>query len=110
MTNYSSGHDAEKRVAEWLQNQGFKVAELNWKTRYCEIDIVARQASVVWFVEVKARQNSAHGHGYDYVTPKKLQQMRFSAEMWVSNNSWSGDYRLAVVSMDGQEITFIEIE
>lgn len=108
MTNYASGHTAEKYAAEHLEQQGFKVKELNWKTRYCEIDIVAEKNKTVWFVEVKSRKNSRQGFGYEYITPKKLNQMRFAAEMWVQNHKWSGDYRLAVISIDGEEITLIE--
>ncbi len=106
-TNYASGHDAEKAAAEYLSEQGFKIKELNWKTRYCEIDIVAEKHKTIWFVEVKSRSGSGQGYGYEYVTPKKLQQMRFAAEMWVQNNNWNADYRLAVISIDNQEITFI---
>ena len=108
MTNYQSGHDAEKQAAEYLKQHGFKIRELNWKTKYCEIDIVAEKDKVVWLVEVKYRRTGGQGYGYEYVTTKKLQQMHFAAEMWVQNHNWKGDYRLAVISIDGDEITFIE--
>ena len=108
MTNYSAGHSAEVRAAEYLKQNGFKIIELNWKTRYCEIDIVAEREKAVYFVEVKSRKNSSQGYGLDYITPKKLQQMRFAAEMWVSNHEWKGEYQLAAVGVDGEEITLIE--
>lgn len=108
MTNYQSGHDAEKLAADYLRRHGFKIRELNWKTKYCEIDIVAEKDKAIWFVEVKFRKNDRQGLGYEYVTTKKLQQMHFAADMWVQNYSWSGDYRLAVISIDGRAITFID--
>lgn len=108
MTNYASGHAAEKQAATYLVKHGFKIRELNWKTRYCEIDIVAEKDKTVWFVEVKSRKNNSHGYGYEYVTPKKLRQMQFAAEMWVQTNNWNGDYRLAVVSIDNDEISLID--
>lgn len=107
-TNYKSGHDAEKSAAGYLQSIGYQIIELNWKTRYCEIDIVAQKDKTVWLVEVKYRKNTSQGYGYEYVTPKKLQQMHFAAEMWVQNRNWRGDYRLAVVSIDQNRVTFIE--
>ncbi len=108
MTNYASGHAAEKQAAEYLKQQGFKIRELNWKTRYCEIDIVAEKDKTIYFVEVKSRKNGSQGYGYEYVTSKKLQQMQFAAEMWVQSNRWKGTYQLAVVSIDGDELTFID--
>ncbi len=107
MTNHASGHEAEKRAAVYLEEQGFRIKELNWKTQYCEIDIVAEKDKTIWFIEVKSRKNSSQGYGYEYVTPKKLQQMHFAGEMWVQSNGWNGDYRLAVVSIDGDAVTFI---
>ncbi len=108
MSNHQSGHDAEKQAAEYLQKQGFKIHELNWKTKYCEIDIVAEKDKSVYFVEVKSRRSSSQGYGYEYVTPKKLQQMHFAAEMWVQHHNWGGKYQLSVISIDDGEITFIE--
>lgn len=108
MTNHRTGHDAEKRAAEYLKLKGFRIRELNWKTRYCEIDIVAEKAKLVYFVEVKYRRNTNQGYGVDYITPKKLQQMQFAAEMWVSNHDWAGDCQLAVISIDAEEISFID--
>jgi Holliday junction resolvase-like predicted endonuclease len=110
MTNYQSGHDAEKLAAEYLKTTGFKVLELNWKTRYCEIDIVAAKAKRVYFVEVKSRKTLLQGSGFDYVTTKKLQQMAFAAEMWVNEQKWAGDYQLAAVSIDAGHVSFIEID
>lgn len=108
MTNYQSGHDAEKQAAAFLKQNSYEVHELNWKTRYCEIDIVAKKDKIVWFIEVKSRRTNSQGFGYEYVTPKKLQQMTYAANMWVQSNDWSGDYRLAVISIDGEQITLID--
>lgn len=108
MTNYSSGHSAEKQAAVYLIHQGFKLHEMNWRTRWCEIDIVAEKNKVIYFVEVKSRESLDYGSGLDYITAKKLKQMKFAAEFWVSQHEWSGDYRLAVVAIDGGELEFIE--
>lgn len=108
MTNYSAGHDAEKHAADYLKKRGYKIKELNWKTRYCEIDIIAEKQKIIWFIEVKSRKNSSQGFGYEYVTSTKLRQMQFAAEMWVQENSWSEDCRLAVVSVDAGDFTLID--
>lgn len=108
MSNYSAGHSAELRAADFLVEKGFMVTEINWKTRYCEIDIVAEKDKAMYFVEVKYRKNSNQGYGLEYITPKKLNQMRFAAELWVSNNNWSGDYQLAAIGIDGDIITLVD--
>lgn len=102
------GRDAEARVAEYLRGIGYVIRDQNWRTRYCEIDIVAQCRNVVWFVEVKYRRTAAQGEGYEYITPKKLSQMKFAAEMWVAHARWSGEYRLAVMSVSDHAIELIE--
>lgn len=108
MTNYQTGHDAEKQAAKYLVKQGFKIRELNWKTKFCEIDIVAEKDKTIHFVEVKSRKNSYQGTGLEYITPKKLKQMSFAAEMWVQGSGWPGDYQLSAISIDAEDITFID--
>ncbi len=70
MSNYSTGHQAEKAAAMYLSEHGYEISELNWKTPICEIDIVALKDSVVYFVEVKYRKNNFQGSGFDYITSK----------------------------------------
>ena len=41
---------------------------------------------------------------------KKLKQMKFAAEMWISDNNWSKDSLLQVASVDNKSnIEVIEI-
>lgn len=108
MASTDTGRQAEARAAAYLRHQDFKVREHNWHTRFCEIDIVAEKAGTVYFVEVKYRHNEKQGKGLDYITPRKLRQMRFAAELWVQEHNWRGAYELAAIGIDGEEIEFIE--
>ncbi len=110
MTNFQTGHDAEKVAAEFLVAHGYEILELNWRTPVCEIDIVAKHKNTIYFVEVKYRSNSFQGTGLDYITPKKLKQMEFSAQCWVEAEKWSGDYRLSAIEVtsDFEVSDFIE--
>ena len=103
MSNHAAGHLAEQHAAKFLERHGYKILEINWRTQLCEIDIVAKKGDVVYMVEVKYRVSELFGSGFDYITPKKLRQMRFSAEMWVSNNNWEGDYTLAAIELSGND-------
>lgn len=109
MSNYQSGHNAEKRAAKYLESLGFKIREMNWKTRYCEIDIVAEKDGRIYFTEVKYRRNAKQGLGLDYITPKKVKQMQFAAELWASNHNWQKEYQLAAVSIDADQMMFIDM-
>ncbi len=100
-TNYAHGHIAEQHAAAHLKRLGYKIVEINWKTRYCEIDIVAEKSGCIYFVEVKYRQSAAQGLGFDYITPKKLDQMTFAALLWVQAHNRSKEYCLAAIEAAG---------
>ena len=110
MTNFQTGHDAEKVAADFLLAHGYEIIELNWRTPVCEIAIVAKRNKTIYFVEVKYRSNNHQGTGLDYITSKKLKQMEFSAQCWVQEEKWTGDYRLSAieVSNDFKVTDFIE--
>lgn len=109
MTNFQTGHDAEKTAAEYLQKKGYKIIDINWKTKYCEIDIIAQKDKSIYFVEVKYRNNDSYGSGLDYITPKKLKQMTFAAEMWIQQNNTKFNYQLAALELSSNpnSINFI---
>lgn len=101
MTNFSHGRAAEAAAIEYLKQNSFKILTQNWRTRYCEIDVVAQKDKVIYFVEVKYRQGDQQGSGLDYITPKKLKQMNLAARFWASDNNWQDDYRLAALEVSG---------
>lgn len=97
----ATGHMAEGVAAEYLRKQGHKILERNWRTRWCEIDIVTQKNNVVYFVEVKYRQNAAFGDGLEYITSAKLRQMTFAAELWIASHKSDCDYQLLAVAVTG---------
>lgn len=105
------GNQAEQAVAELLKKQGYKILDRNWKTKVCEIDIVAGRDKVIYFVEVKFRSGQAQGSGLEYIGPQKLHRIHFAAEVWVQAHSYEGDYRLLAVDVGfyGHEFIVNEI-
>ena len=107
------GRGAEGAVAIFLTQHGYKILDRNWRTRWCEVDIIALKNKVVYFIEVKYRINDSQGSGFDYIGPQKLRQLMFAAEFWTSQKNWTGDYRLLAASVSGldeYQIKIIEVE
>jgi len=113
-TSKSIGDEAENKVAEYLRAQGHEILERNWKTKWCEIDIISMKDRKVYFTEVKYRKTTTHGSGIAAITPKKLQQMAFAAEYYaIALDIIGTDMILAVASVSGPEFaidTYLEIE
>lgn len=65
----------ETEAARFLELLGYVVVERNVRTRYGELDIVARDGAVLVFVEVRTKSKTTHGHPFetiDYRKQKKL--------------------------------------
>lgn len=108
MTNFAHGREAEAAAARYLEQQGYKVLEQNWRTKACEIDIVATKNKTAYCVEVKYRQNDSHGTGLEYITPTKQKQMKFAAEVWAAKSHWHDDFTLAAVEVSGADYEITE--
>lgn len=53
------GREGETRAALWLQMKGWRIVARRVRTPRGEIDLIARRAGVVAFVEVKWRRRAA---------------------------------------------------
>lgn len=110
MNTTDIGKEAEERVAKQLVSRKHKIIAMNWRTKWCEIDIVSKLDGCVYFTEVKYRSSGSWGEGLDYITPKKLKQMNFAAEFWVEDNNWTGEATLLGASVNSDfEVEIIEI-
>lgn len=108
------GDRAEEAATEYLVGLGHEILERNWKTKYCEIDIVSVKDDVVYFVEVKYRKLNKWGDGLDAITKTKLKQMKFASRVYdLYNKLYKFDRRLAVISLSGETPTvdkYLEVE
>ena len=55
------GSEKERLACEYLEKKGYSIVTTNYWCRYAEIDIVAKEADVLVFVEVKYRGNAHYG-------------------------------------------------
>lgn len=109
MTNYEHGHRAELIAADHLRVIGWIILDINWRTVWCEIDIVASMDNTVCFFEVKYRINDRQGTGIEYITQKKLSQMSRAAESWIQKHTVYDDYTLGVIEVSGKDYTITNV-
>ena len=106
-TTRDIGNAGEQAAADWLTADGHEIIARNWRTRYCEIDIVSMKDDVLWLTEVKYRKNDDFGGGLAAITAKKQRQMRFAAELFMAKHpQYEGcDMRLLAVAVEGNPLT-----
>jgi putative endonuclease len=89
------GSAAEDLVAVHLAHSGWEIVERNARTRYGELDIVARDGHTLVFVEVKAgRTGSAYGPERPVLGVDRRKQLRVRrlATAWIAENRGAVHY------------------
>ena len=104
LTTRDIGDNGEDAATACLEDDGHIIIARNWRTKWCEIDIVSLKDETLYFTEVKYRKNAEFGDGLAAITTKKQQQMRFAAELFAAKfQIFAGrDMRLLAVSVSGE--------
>lgn len=103
ITTKELGDKAEDFVAEFLKQEKHEILARNWRTKFCEIDIISKYGENYYFTEVKFRKNNDFGGGEAAISKNKVDQMRFAAEFFAyKNNIKNSEMRLAAAIVEGE--------
>ena len=69
------GLEGETRACRALEARGYRILQRRYRTRFGELDVVARHEQTVVFVEVKARRGRAFGDPAASVTAEKQRRL-----------------------------------
>jgi putative endonuclease len=101
------GRAAERLAVTYLQRQAYRIIAVNQRVGRGEIDIIARRAGVLAFIEVKARRTRTCGAPEDAVTPRKRRQIARLATLWLGSHPRSlagvSDVRFDIIAIDALE-------
>jgi putative endonuclease len=81
--NRALGIYGERVAAAHLRSLGMVVLACNWRCRFGEIDLVARDGSTLVICEVKTRTGSTHGTPLEAVIGRKATRLRRLAAYWL---------------------------
>ncbi len=106
-TNQELGAYGEQLASQFLEGLGFEIVDRNYRCKFGEIDIVARDEDTIVIVEVKTRSNVTFGLPAEAVTNRKVQTLRRLAAHWMSEakqpvNAVRIDVISVVMSSDGE--------
>jgi len=90
-------------IARWrLILAGYRIVETNYRTRYGEIDIVAKDGDDLVFVEVKTKRSKEYGQPEEAVDERKQNKITRMALMYLTEREGGRDVacRFDVVTVD----------
>lgn len=98
--NKPLGDRGEALAAARLEAAGWTVTHRNFRLGHREIDLVARRAETVAFVEVKTRGGLGYGHPLEAITARKRREIGQVAAAWIERHGRPEDvYRFDAVSV-----------
>lgn len=106
------GKWGEELATRLIQAQGYIIEARNYRTKYGEMDIIARKDETLVFIEVKTRTNRAYGLPEDSITRDKRQRLEAVAQCYLQDHpQFTGEWRIDVIAIEkksGLEIPDVE--
>ena len=102
------GRLGEVRAEQALVQKGYEILARNYVSAGSEIDLIARDGSVIVFVEVKTRTGS-FARGREAVTRAKQKRICKGAIYYMMRNGlMNRQARFDVIEIQGERVTHIE--
>ena len=106
--SHACGVLGEIRAEQILMDKGYAILARNYVSPGAEIDLIARDGSVIVFVEVKLRTGRASS-GRQAVTPAKQRRICKGALHYMMKSSlMNRQARFDVIEIQGERVTHIE--
>lgn len=80
----ATGRAGEEAAAAFLVGLGYRIIARNLRFKAGEIDLVAREAGALVFVEVKTRSSATFGSAAEAITPRKQRQLLLLASIYLT--------------------------
>lgn len=99
MSSRSQGQLGELEAARYLRSIGCDIIASNYRCRFGEIDIIAREGDTLVFVEVKTRSAGMALLPREAVTTSKQQKLCRAALHYLAQNSLDAPMRFDVIEV-----------
>lgn len=91
------GKLGETKALEYLQQKGYEIIDKNYRTRYSEIDIIAKDHDFLVFVEVRSKSNEDFGRPEETIDHNKIKKINKNAEYYIANQNYDGRARIDAI-------------
>lgn len=97
--SHKQGEEGELLAKQHLVKEGYDVLEQNWRYKKYEIDLIAKKAQTIVFVEVKTRKNNTFGEPELFVTRQKQSFIIAAANQYLKENNINLESRFDIIAI-----------
>jgi len=98
------GDSGERVAALALQQRGYTILARNFRTRLGEMDLIARDADGLAFIEVRTRRGRAAGTPEESLSPRKRVRLFAVAQQYLQDHpeyaDWTWRIDLVAIELD----------
>jgi putative endonuclease len=111
-SRYEKGKEGERAAADYLCKCGLKILDRNFRCPLGEIDLIAKDAKTIVFVEVRSRKGDQFCSPEESLSPQKLRRIG-KAALWYLKRQGMADsfmrFDVVAISWTGEkpEISWI---
>ncbi|VAW61090.1 hypothetical protein MNBD_GAMMA09-483 [hydrothermal vent metagenome] len=99
----SKGKAAEGFACRYLEQNGLRLIEKNFHSRFGEIDLIMQHENALVFVEVRYRKNQSFGGAKASITPGKQSRIKKTALFYMQKKGREFNARFDVIAMTGND-------
>ncbi len=95
-----TGRYGEKLAAQYLLKKGYQIVAANWRCALGEIDLIARQADTLVFVEVRTRRASSTAAAFESIIARKQKRLHRLAEAYLAQQGlYESAWRIDLIAI-----------
>ncbi len=95
----SMGKLAEMKACEYLEKKRYKLIDVNYSSRFGEIDLIMKKGRYICFIEVKMRNEKSIASPKEFVDSSKQSRIIKTAQIYLANNICNLQPRFDVVEV-----------
>ena len=100
------GNLGEQLARQYLQDRGYEIMGAGVRTKFGELDLVAREGETIVFIEVKTRRGEEHGTPEEAIDAHKQAHLRACAHAYLSEkNLLAASFRIDAIAIELNEAT-----
>lgn len=97
--NNLTGAWGEALAAEYLRKKRYQILAAGYRSRFGEIDLIARNRKFLVFVEVKLRKSADFARAMEYVDKRKQDKLRTTASVYLGAHPMNLQPRFDVIEI-----------
>jgi len=100
MTKIKIGKIGEEIARNYLVKNNYEIKANNFRFgRWGEVDIIATQNQIYYFIEVKTRSNKNFGWPEEAVSEAKLKKISLVAQNYLEKNNLANHWQIDIISI-----------